>query len=409
MTVPDLRETNLFKPIKVGNVDLTTRVTFAPTTRTRATDDFVPSQLQLQYYGDRSENNGGLIITEATFVSKQGGLYENVPGIWSERQAKAWRTITDKVHHNNTAISVQLWNLGRVASPKLAKEHGLKLLGPSAIYENEASEKAAQEAGIEIQAATIEDIENFKKEYVVAAKLATEVAGFDFIEVHSAHGYLFDQFLQGKGVNERTDQYGGTIENRARFLLEVIDLLIDTVGAEKLAIRLSPWADVQGSGGVNGDPHPIVLYGYVLSELEKRAHQGNRLAYVSIVEPRVNGVTDVSDEEAVEKGIANNDFILDIWKGVVVRSGAYLSSPGYPNLIKDVNANDRTLIGAGRFWTSNPDLVQRLKNGQKLTPYDRSTFYLDTNYGYNTWREYGDDTVVSEDDPESKKTPVALA
>ncbi len=114
-------------------------------------------------------------------------------------------------------------------------------------------------------------------------------------------------------------------------------------------------------------------------------------------------------EEAKRKGIASNDFVLDIWKGVVVRSGTYLSNPGYPTLIRDVNANDRTLIGAGRYWTSNPDLVQRLKNGQKLTHYDRNSFYRNDNYGYNTWKKYGDDTVVSEDDPVSKKTPVALA
>lgn len=236
--ISPLKETDLFKPIKVGQHTLTNKVTFAPTTRNRALNDHTPSDLELEYYDKRSKFPGSLLITEATFVSEQGGLYANVPGIWNDKHVNAWKRITDKVHENGSFISCQFWFLGRVADPKLLKEHGLDLVSSSALYPNDDFKKKAETAGNPVRALTEQEIHDLIYDsYTKAAKNAM-AAGFDYIELHSAHGYLLDQFLQ-PATNERTDKYGGSVENRARFLLELIDQLITIVGANKLAIRIS--------------------------------------------------------------------------------------------------------------------------------------------------------------------------
>nr|6AGZ_A Chain A, Old Yellow Enzyme [Pichia]6AGZ_B Chain B, Old Yellow Enzyme [Pichia] len=397
-----LADTNLFKPIKVGKIELKNRLVFPPTTRFRNTSDFVATDSMLSYYSQRAENNGGLLITEATFGAPQFGLYQNGPMIYTDRQVEAWKKIVEEVHKKGSHISMQLWNLGRAADPKLLKEHGLPFLAPSALYFSEESKKAAEEAGNEVQAMTLEQIEQTKKDYVNAAKNAIQKAGFDMVEVHSAHGYLLDQFIQTT-ANKRTDKYGGSIENRARLLLEVIDLVIEAVGADHVAVRLSPYATFQGSGGVDAEVHPIAQFGYILSELERRAKEGKRLAYVSIVEPRVNGIADAPENSE------DNSWMLQIWKGVVLRSGGYLSEKGIAHLIKDVNADDRTLIGCSRYFTSNPDLPNRLRDGLPLTPYDRSRFYkIFSNDGYLTWGKYGEPEQPS-DSAIALKTPQPLA
>lgn len=404
---PELSRTNLFKPIQVGSITLENRIVEAPLTRYRNTSDFVATDLMLQNYGDRAKNNGGLLITEATFISEQAGLYEDGPGIWNERQAQAWKKIVQKVHENGSKFSMQLWNLGRAADPALLKKFGKPFLSSSALYMSEDSEKAAKEAGNEIIAATIDDIEKFKQDYLNAARNALDVAGFDIIELHAAHGYLFDQFLQPES-NQRTDKYGGSIENRARFLLEVIDLLLESFPADKLAIRLSPYAQFQGIKGADSTIHPIATFGYVFSELERRAKKGKRLAYVSVVEARVSGSSDVPTVIS-----HNPSWIGEIWKGIIIRAGSYLSDKGYKNLIRDVNADDRTLIAIGRYFISNPDLVYRLKNVLELTKYDRSTFYdRHDNIGYNTWKNYGDSDKWSSANPDSDdaiRKPIPLA
>ncbi|OWB85194.1 oxidoreductase activity, acting on other nitrogenous compounds as donors protein [[Candida] boidinii] len=404
--IPKLSQTNLFKPIQVGSVKLENRVVEAPLSRYRNTSDFVATDIMLQNYADRSKNNGGLLITEATFISEQAGLYEHGPGIWNDRQAQAWKKIVEKVHENGSKFSMQLWNLGRAADPALLKKFGKPFLSSSANYMSEDSEKAAKEAGNEIKAATIEDIEKFKQEYLNAARNALDVAGFDIIELHGAHGYLFDQFLQPES-NQRTDKYGGSIENRARFLLEVIDLLLESFPAEKLAVRLSPYAQFQGIKGADSIINPIATFGYVLSELERRAKDGKRLAYVSIVEPRVSGDVDASGSTSYD-----SSWIGEIWKGIIIRAGSYLSDKGYKNLIRDVNADERTLIGIGRYFISNPDLVYRLKNGLELNEYDRSTFYgRHDNIGYNTWKNYGEVDKATEnlDSSNAISKPIPLA
>ncbi|KAH3663680.1 hypothetical protein OGAPHI_005081 [Ogataea philodendri] len=383
--IPPLKDTKLFKPIKVGNVELKNRLVHAPTTRYRASDAHVPTDSLLTYYKLRAENNGGLLISEATFGDDTFGLYNNIPEIKTPAQVEGWRQVIEAVHKEGSFFTIQLWNLGRAADPKVNKERGLPFVAPSALYFDEESEKAAKEAGNEVRALTIPEIEAYVKEYGEAAKRVIYEAKADFVELHGAHGYLLDQFNQPE-ANERTDKYGGSIENRARFLLESIDAAIDAVGAEHVGVRLSPYAKFQGTKGVDSKTHPIAFFGYVLSELEKRANEGKRLAYVSVVEPRVSGNADSKDTREF-----NTSWIREVWKGVLIRSGAYLNE-NYKFLQHDIEADDQLLIGVSRYYTSNPDLAERLRNGWELNKYERPLFYkVLSNVGYITYPKHGEE------------------
>ncbi|KAG0677145.1 hypothetical protein C6P40_000987 [Pichia californica] len=399
MSIPpkDLANSNLFKPIKLGSVELKNRLVYAPTTRFRNTKDFVATDSMLEYYTRRAINNGGLLIVEATFPSLEFGLYENAPCIKTPEQVKAFKKIVDSVHSKGSSIAVQLWNLGRTADPKLLKKYNLPFVAPSPIYFDKNSEITAKEAKNELRSLTIPEIKNMIIEYSNAAKRSVNEAGFDIVEIHGAHMYLLDQFLQ-ESSNNRTDEYGGSIENRARFMLEVIDACIEAVGADHVAIRLSPYAEFQGGLGYKAKINPIVTWGYVLSELERRAKNGNRLAYISIVEPRVSGANDNPDASSV-----NFTWPDLIWKGPIVRAGGFLDKDNISKLPSVVNKDDHTLIAVGRYFTSNPDLAHRLKEGLELTPYDRSTFYkLGSNIGYLDYDSYGKPLDHSKDDIEAK-------
>ena len=406
--ITPLKNTKVFEPVKVGENKLSNRIVYAPTTRYRANKDHTPSDLQYEYYDQRSKFAGSLIITEATYVSEQAGfemsgLNPTVPGIWSQKHVEAWKKITDKVHANGSFISSQLWYLGRVGDPKILKDRGLELIAPSPIYPDDTWKVKAEEVGNEIRALTKEEIKDIiYNTYSNAAKNAL-AAGFDYIELHNAHGYLLDQFLQPVS-NQRTDEYGGSIEERAKFILELVDHLITIVGANRLGIRISPWAKFQGMKAEEDSTHPITTFGYLLHELQKRANEGNELAYVSVVEPRVEGNLDV--DSSSQKG--DNTFVGQIWKGKLIRSGNYTyDAPEFKGLLKDISDN-RTLVGFGRFYTSNPDLVTRLYEGWDLKPYDRSTFYAYSNWGYNTWPNHEEKETASED-IESKKLPGSIS
>ncbi|KAL1576282.1 Oxidored_FMN domain-containing protein [Candida albicans] len=390
IVIKPLGSTKLFQPIKLGFNTLSQRIAFAPSTRYRATKDNIPTDLQLEYYSQRSEYPGTLIITEATYTSRQGGLVPYVPGIYNDAQTKSWKKINDAIHANGSFSSVQLWYLGRVANPKNLKDAGLPFVGASSVYWNEESEKLAKEVGNELRELTEEEIDHIVEvEYPNAAKRAIE-AGFDYIEVHSAPGYFLDQFLN-LASNKRTDKYGcGSIENRARLLLRIIDKLIDIVGAERLAVRLSPWATFQ-----NVDVEGEEIHSYIIDQLQERANSGNELAYISLVEPRVQASWDIAKENQV----GSNEFILKHWKGKVIRAGTYAHELNKIN--EDIN-NDRTLIAFSRFFISNPDLVKKLHDGISLTPYERATFYNHDNFGYNTWIKYGENKVFNEQEEREK-------
>ncbi|KRZ98344.1 uncharacterized protein AC631_05897, partial [Debaryomyces fabryi] len=214
--ITSLKNTDLFKSVKVGEHTLSNKVVYPPTTRMRALDDHTPSDLELEYYGERSKYPGSLLIAEATYVAEQAGLNDSipaewnsepagyVPGIWNEEHVKGWKKITDKVHENGSFISSQFWFLGRVGDPQLLNDRGLDYVAPSAIYPDEDFKKKSEAAGNPLRALTEKEIHDLIYiTYTSAAKNAI-AAGFDYIELHAAHGYLLDQFLQPAG-NERTD------------------------------------------------------------------------------------------------------------------------------------------------------------------------------------------------------------
>jgi NADPH2 dehydrogenase len=301
------------------------------------------------------------MITEATLISAKAGGYDDAPGIWSDAQGEGWSKVFQRIHSKESAVFVQLWALGRQADPKVMEKEGLPFVSASEV---------PKEKGAKIpHSLTRDEIKEYIQDYVHAAKNAI-AAGADRVEIHSAHGYLLDQFLH-EDTNLRTDEYGGSIENRARFTLEVVDALIDAVGASRLAIRLSPWSTF---GNVNYDVTPIPQWAYVTAELEKRAKQGNRLAYVHVVEPRVNG------HEDTDRIGVSNQFVREIWQGNLVRAGAMIDAAE-----QEAEKDPNSLIALGRYFISNPDLVDRLEKKQQLTPYYRPTFYGSTEVGYTDY------------------------
>ncbi|GMM33786.1 NADPH dehydrogenase [Saccharomycopsis crataegensis] len=392
----ELANTNLFQPITIGkSINLSHRIVIPPLTRSRATPDHVPTDLMLQHYDDLTKTPGSLVISEATFVSLKAAGWACVPGVWSEQQAKAWRKITDKVHANGSYMCCQMWNLGRTATIEELVREGTPYKSASNIYISKEDEQKAIKLGNPLTPLTRQEIKEYIQLYADIAARAVNEAGFDIVEIHSAHGYLFDQFFQSIS-NNRTDEYGGSIENRARFFFEVVDSIIARVGGDRVACRISPWATHGGMAGANGDPHPIATFSYIFSELEKRRKQ-HGFAYVSIVEPRTNGSVTLREEDIV----GDNEWVYEIYKGDIIRAGDYFDKRNpsdFSNIIKDVDANDRTLICLGRPSTSNPDIVEKLRNGWELNPYERKYFYNHDNYGYNTFARHGQDLKPTKED-----------
>lgn len=400
--VNPLKNTPLFEPLVVGKNKLQHRIAMAPTTRLRALEDNTPSDLALKYYEERSKTPGSLMVVEATVVAAELGGFERTPGIFTEKHAKAWKKINDAIHLNGSFSSCQLWAMGRSSSPQYLKNHNADFVSASSIYFSEESKQEAIAAGKELRSLTEEEIEHLiNVVYPRSAKLALE-AGFDYVEVHAAHGYLFDEFLHPSS-NQRTDKYGGSIENRARFLLAVIDKLIGIVGADRLAVRLSPWAKFQGMKAEKEEVHSVVTISYVLSELQRRADAGNALAYVSLVEPRAQGSFTVDEKE--RRG--NNEFARLIWKGPLMRSGAYINDDPDLSTLKHDAKDNNTFFGFARYYTSNPDFVERLREGLPLQKYERPTFYADNNWQYTTWPKYGEESKANKEE-ELKRLPQAI-
>jgi NADPH2 dehydrogenase len=345
-------ESRLFHPLK-----LAPRLTLAPLTRYRADDDHVPLIPLVQtYYSQRAASlPGTLLVTEATFISPTAGGYDNVPGIWNSEQAAAWKRVTDAVHAKGGFIFCQLWSLGRVAKPEIAAREGFAVHSSSAVKNpDDPNAPVPKEM-------TVEEIKARIGEYAAAAKLAVEEAGFDGVEVHGANGYLIDQFLQDT-CNKRTDEYGGSVEKRARFALEVVKAVVDAVGAERTAIRLSPWSRFQGMRMED----PIPTFSYLIKELN-----GLGLAYLHMIRERTElGVT--AEEEDIERSL---DFAVELWDGPFLVAGGL--TPKEARRVVDEQYKDKPVVGVfGRHWISNPDLPFRIREGVELNPYNRSTFFL---------------------------------
>jgi NADPH2 dehydrogenase len=350
-------ESRLFKPLKVGNMELKHRVSMAPLTRLRATEDRVPVPLMKEYYGQRASVPGTLIIAEGTLVSPAAsGGFPKAPGIWSEEQIAAWKTITDEVHRKGSFIFCQIFAIGRAADAEVAKKEGVPIVGPSAIPINEGAPVP--------RPMTIEEIKQSAQDFATASKNAIR-AGFDGVECHGANGYLADQFIQDIS-NKRDDEYGGSIENRSRYIAEIMKASVDAIGAERVGLRLSPWSTFQGMR--MEDPIPQ------FSDVIKKASQLN-LAYLHLVEARVAGGEDKESSERL-------DFAYDLWDGPLLVAGGYKPATAQQHVDKEYPDKDIVVV-FGRSFIANPDLVYRFKEGLDLTKYERHTFYTkDAVVGY---------------------------
>ncbi|GLB40852.1 putative nadh flavin oxidoreductase nadh oxidase [Lyophyllum shimeji] len=353
-----MKVSKLFEPVQVGDMILQHRVVLAPLTRFRADDQHVSLLHVAEYYAQRASLPGTLLISEATFIAQRAGGYPNAPGIWSDAQIAAWKRITDAVHAKGSFMYLQLWALGRAANPKQLASEGVNLPYVSAsalplLEQNSATPRAL----------TIAEIEEYVELYAAAAHNAVHRAGFDGVEVHGANGYLIDQFLQDVS-NVRKDVYGGSVQNRARFALEVVDAVVKRVGARKTAIRFSPWSTNQGMG--MRDPKPT--FSYVVRELRMRYPD---LAYIHVIEPRVNGTTTL---KSVPTG-QSNDFIREIWCGGdserrLISAGGYTRATG----MAQADATGE-LIAYGRPFIANPDLPYRLAKNVPLAVGARKWYY----------------------------------
>lgn len=345
--------TKLFTPLKVGRMELAHRISMAPLTRFRADDDHVPLPFVKEYYSQRTLVPGTFVITEATLIAARAGSYPNVPGIYTPQQIAAWREITDVVHRQGSYIYLQLWALGRVANPELLK----KETGGDVISSSPTPLNADSTVPREL---TESEIQEFIGYFAQAAKNAVEQAGFDGVEIHGANGYLIDQFNQDV-VNKRTDRWGGSVENRGRFAIEVTKAVVEAVGADRTAIRLSPFNTYQGMRMKD----PVPQFSYLAKELAKL-----KLAYVHVVEPRVAGNTDIETSDTL-------DFFFEAYGNAspVVLAGGYTAKHAF-NSVDNIYKDHDVVVAFGRFYISNPDLPFRVKEGIDFTPYVRDTFYL---------------------------------
>ncbi|PKK51293.1 hypothetical protein CI102_3894 [Trichoderma harzianum] len=333
----------LFTPLKVGRVELAHRIAMAPMTRFRADDNHVPLPTVKEYYAQRTAVPGSLAITEATFITQRAGGYKNVPGIYTQEQIDAWKEIVDAVHEQGSYIYLQLWALGRSAKAEVLKEEsGDDLVSASDIPEANGGKP---------RPLTEEEILGYIQDYVQASKNAI-AAGFDGVEIHGANGYLLEQFIQ-QITNKRTDAWGGSIENRARFALEVTKAVVAAIGADRTGIRFSPFADFIG----DLDYDPVPQYIYLVEQLKPL-----NLAYIHFVESREKG----NDLSPIIKAYGN--------AGPVMVAGGFQLESSKKAVDEEYKDYD-VVVAIGRPYTSNPDLPFRFKQGIELVPYQRETFF----------------------------------
>ncbi|KAA8573983.1 hypothetical protein EYC84_005522 [Monilinia fructicola] len=334
----------LFSPLKVGTSELQHRIAMAPLTRFRADDNHVPLPFVAEYYAQRASVPGTLLVSEGTFIAPQAGGYNNPPGIWSQDQIAGWKKVTDAVHAKKSYIWLQLWALGRAADPTvLEKEGGYKVKSASDIpFEGGAKPEPLTEA----------EIKEYIGFYAQAAKNAIE-AGFDGM-------YPTNELIRGEEV----------LKNRARFGIEVAKAVVAAVGAEKTALRLSPFSTFQGMKMAD----PVPQFTYIAQELKKL-----NLAYLHVVESRISGIADNEQTEKV-------DFLIDTWAGTspVLIAGGFTAQSAR-RAVEEYKGKDIVIV-FGRYFISNPDLPFRVKEGIEFEPYDRSLFYnAKEEKGYTTY------------------------
>ncbi len=367
----------LFSPLQVGPYRLQHRVVMAPLTRMRAErSSFAPRALNAEYYGQRA-TPGGLIIAEASPVTATGRGNPATPGIYSDAQIRGWRGVVDAVHAKGGVIFLQLWHVGRVSHSSF-QPGGRLPVAPSAVPITGNGMMAMTADGKMApyetpRALETDEVSGFVEAFRQAAVNAVK-AGFDGVEIHGANGYLLEQFLQSH-TNLRTDRYGGSIENRARLLIEITQAAIDVWGANRVGVRLSPYGVANGSG--EADPMP--LYTHAIKALDALG-----LAYLHFIEPRSSGAgrAEVNHQNVPSAMV----LFRPIWRGVLISAGGFTGETAEAAIA----GGHADAIAFGRIFISNPDLPRRLRHGFPLTPYNRATFYGGEEAGYTDYPVYGE-------------------
>jgi N-ethylmaleimide reductase len=363
---------SLFSPLQVGPYRLAHRVMMAPLTRMRAErSSFAPRPLNAEYYAQRA-TPGGLLIAEATPVMVSGRGNPGVPGIYSDAQIGGWRAVVDAVHAKGGLIFLQLWHVGRVSHSSF-QPGGVPPVAPSAVPITGNGMLAMTADGKMVPYETPRALETSEVKDVVEAFRQAAVnakeGGFDGVEIHGANGYLLEQFLQSH-TNLRTDQYGGSFENRTRLLLEIAQAVIGVWGSNRVGVRLSPYGIANGSG--EADPMP--LYTHVIKALDPLG-----LAYLHFIEPRSSGAGRAEvNWQNVPSAMA---LFRPLWRGVLISAGGFTGETAEAAIAQG-NAD---AIAFGRIFISNPDLPRRLQHGFPLTPYNRATFYGGEEIGYTDY------------------------
>ena len=353
---------SLFDPIQLGDIAAPNRVMMAPLTRGRSRPVHVPiSELKATYYAQRA--SAGLIIAEATGISQEGLGWPAAPGIWSAEQVEAWKPVTEAVHEAGGRIILQLWHMGRLVHPDFIggaqPVSSSAFAAPGMAHTNEGKKPYG-----EPRALARDEIPRIIADYVAAAENAM-IAGFDGVQVHAANGYLIDQFLRD-GVNQRTDEYGGSIENRIRLLSEVTRAVVDTVGHGRTAVRLSPNGETQGAD----DSDPVALFTAAAAELDRIG-----IAFLELREQK-----DFGDFGRTSVPRVSPD-IRQVFQGPLVLNQEYRLESAEA----DIASGLADAISFGRLYISNPDLVERLRANADLTPDNYRTWYSEGAEGYTDW------------------------
>ncbi len=359
----------LFSSIQVGPYTFSHRVVLAPLTRMRAEEGAIPGPLMAEYYSQRT-SPGALLIGEATIAAPNGNGYPGAPGLFDDSQIDGWRLVTDAVHAKGGKIFLQLYHAGRQSNAQL-QPGGERPVGPSEItHGGVAYTEAGWVPNTPNRALETHEIAGLVESFRSAAARGV-TAGFDGVELHAANGYIFDQFLQD-GSNKRTDSYGGSFENRARFLLEATRAVVSVWGSNKVAVRLGP----SGEFGDMSDSDPVGLFTYVASELAKLD-----LAYLHLIEPRVVG--NVDDESKNQAPVAAQT-IRKVYEGTIIAAGGFKRDTAEAVL----QAGDADLVAFGRDFIANPDLPERMRRNLPLNAYDRPSFFGGTEIGYTDYPFY---------------------
>jgi len=353
-------DVNLFSPVKVGPYTLPNRMVMAPMTRLRAIDS-VPQPLMATYYAQRV--SAGLIVTECTMVSPLSLGYMNCPGIYSSEQVAGWREVTEAVHAKGGRIFLQLWHSGRVSHPSLLG--GELPVAPSAVAATGSLHTPEGKRTLETpRALETHEIPEIVEQFRKGAENAL-AAGFDGVELHGAFGYLIDQFLQD-GSNQRTDEYGGSIEKRSRFLLEVVEAVSSVWGADRVGIKLSPSNTFYGMF----DSNPKATFGYVIDALNRFG-----LGYLHLMEPNE---VDLATRDVLQ---SVTSLFRPIFKGTLITNGGYDQEKGNAILA----SGDADLVSFGKLFIANPDLPKRFELKAPLNAPDPKTFYAPDEKGYTDY------------------------